>query len=51
MTGASASALAVERVEAAGRESRVVALVATADKPAELQRARTPPRRSSGCAP
>ncbi|HEX8663556.1 MAG TPA: DUF4159 domain-containing protein [Beijerinckiaceae bacterium] len=29
-------ALAVERVEAAGRESRVVAIVATADKPAEL---------------
>ncbi|MFL5121078.1 MAG: DUF4159 domain-containing protein [Microvirga sp.] len=30
-------ALAVERVEAAGRESRVVAVVATADKPVELQ--------------
>ncbi|HEX8166261.1 MAG TPA: DUF4159 domain-containing protein [Beijerinckiaceae bacterium] len=29
-------ALAVERVETAGRESRVVAIVATADKPAEL---------------
>src|SRR5918912_1492727 len=29
-------ALAVERAEAAGRESRVVAVVATADRPAEL---------------